>query len=142
MSEENDSSLYRTALRETYEEVGIRERDFVYRGQLKTEVTRYGTGAVPFVVELRQKPDLVLSEHEIESARWVPMSLFVRDQRVRTDVFRSTQGESWAPVYHYEDYEIWGLTARVISSFVNRFYGRQVNRKHGDAEERVYKLKR
>lgn len=138
MRDAQDYSLYRTALRETKEEVGVDELQFVYKGQLGLQRSRHGTSAMPFVVELREKPTLKLSEAEIESARWVPINLFVRDQRERTDIFRYGSDESWAPVYLYEDYEIWGLTARVIANFVNRFYGGQIKREHPYASEVLF----
>jgi len=140
--EEGDSSLYRTAQRETREEVGIGEHQFIYQGELSGQRTRHGTGAIPYIVELRERPKLNLSEAEIESAKWVPLKLFIRDRRSRTDIFEHSGIENWAPVYHYEDYEIWGFTARVMASFINRFYGGRIRRRHPVAPERLFVPKR
>jgi 8-oxo-dGTP pyrophosphatase MutT (NUDIX family) len=133
-----DSSFYRTALRECFEEVGIQEHKLMYCAEMEPHTTRAGTHVVPFVAELRGEVELVLSEVEIESARWVPLDLFLYDKRTITHVFERDGYEAWAPVYHYEDYTVWGFTARVLASFVNRFYGRQIQRHHSTAKEQVF----
>lgn len=133
-----DSSFYRTALRECYEEVGIAEHQLIYCAEMDPHITRSGTNVIPFVVEARDEPSLILCSEEIESARWVPLDLFLYDRRAMTHVFRRPEREYWAPVYQYEDYMVWGFTARVMASFVNRFYGRQIRRYHPSAEEKLF----
>ena len=136
--DDEDSSLYRTALREGFEEVGLTERMVVYRAELDAHYTRKGARVAAFVVDVRKQPDLVLCEAEIESSKWVPVSIFQQDLRCKTHIFRHMGQEYWAPVYRYEDYEIWGFTARVMVSFVNKFYGGQVARAHDTACEEYF----
>jgi len=136
-----DSSYYRAALRECFEEVGIHEHQLIYRAEMQPQSTRRGRHVIPFVAEVRAKPELVLSPYEIESARWVPLDLFMYDKRSITHVFQRDGFESWAPVYDHEDYRVWGFTARVLATFVNRFYGRQIRREHPSADEVVINLK-
>ncbi len=136
--DDEDTSLYRTALREGFEEVGIEETMVVYRSELEPHLTRKGALVTPFVVDVRQVPTLTLCREEIESIRWVPLSIFTQDQRTKTHVFKHLNQEYWAPVYVYEDYTIWGFTARVLVSFVNKFYGGQIGRAHATAREEYY----
>ena len=136
--EAEDTSLYRTALRECHEEVGIEYTSLTYKAELEPHLTRSGTHVTPFVTELRESVPLELCSTEVESVKWVPMSVFYRDQRVKTHLFLGANGEYWAPVYEFEDYEIWGFTARVLVSFVNRFYGGQITRAHPTALEERY----
>jgi len=133
-----DSSFYRTALRECYEEVGIPEHELIYCAEMQPHATRRNIGVVPFVAEVRKRPELALSAIEIESARWVPLELFMSDKRTLTHIFQRDGFEEWAPVYEHDDYWIWGFTARVLASFVNRFYGRQIRRSHPIAKEVLY----
>ena len=135
-----DSSMYRTALRECYEEVGIAEHQLLYFAELEPHFTSKGANVVPFVAELRGQPKLVLSASEIASTKWVPLDVFLYDRRSLTHVFVNGETEYWAPVYDYEDYRIWGFTARVLVSFVNRYYGRQIAREHASAEEQTLNL--
>lgn len=138
--DQGDTSFYRTALRECEEEVGIAEHQLVYCAEMQPQRTRSGAGVIPFVAELRGQPELQLCDAEIESARWVPLDLFLYDRRSVTHVFPLRNNrEAWAPVYHYEDYMVWGFTARVMVDFVNRFYGRQIQRSHDEARELVFR---
>ncbi len=136
-----DSSFYRTALRECFEEVGISEHQLIYRAEMNAHRTRGGTFVIPFVAEVRGRPELVLCPNELESARWVPLDLFLYDKRSETHIFQREGIETWAPVYRYEDYMVWGFTARVMASFVNRFYGRQIQRVHPSAKETLFTRK-
>ena len=136
--EPEDTSLYRTALRECYEEVGIENASLTYRAELEAHLTRRGARVTPFVTELREPVPLKLCPTEVESVKWVPMSVFYRDQRVKTHIFNGAKGEYWSPVYQFEDYEVWGFTARVLVSFVNRYYGGQIVRAHDSAPEERY----
>ncbi len=135
--EAQDSSLYRTALRECHEEVGISECALIYQAELERQYTRQGARVTPFVTALRTSVPLRLCTQEIESAMWVPVSLFREDRRSATHIFRTRSAELWSPVYHYEGYKIWGLTSRILVSFINRYYGGQLQRAHVTAPEVV-----
>lgn len=137
--EPGDSDLYQTALREVNEEVGLYSGDLAYLHSLPEHRTRGQIPVKPFVARIKSEPELRLCEDEIESAKWVPLSLFKDDQRARTHIFSSGGREIWAPVYTYEDYEIWGLTARVMVSFVNQILGGEITREHASAHEERYK---
>ncbi|WP_096087238.1 NUDIX hydrolase [Agaribacterium haliotis] len=132
-----DSSLYRTALRECEEEVGLKEHQLRYRAELGVQRTRSRALVLPFVVELVGSAELCLSTEEIDSAFWAPLPLFVEDKRSCTHVFESRGREYWAPVYRWQGYEIWGFTARVLVDFVNTFYGGQLQRRHCAPELRL-----
>ncbi|WP_370981474.1 CoA pyrophosphatase [Agaribacterium sp. ZY112] len=134
----SDSSLYRTALRESEEEVGLAEHQLRYRSELSMQATRAGACVVPFVVELVGEPNLQLNADEIASSFWAPLSLFVEDRRSHTDIFKLAGQEYWAPAYLCQGYTVWGFTARVLVDFVNTYYGGQVRRQHHAVERRHF----
>lgn len=136
--EPQDADLYQTALRECYEEVGVSSTLLSKHAELAPHYTRQGTMVTPFVAKALDKPSLDLNPGEIASAFWVPLSLFRNDERACTHVFKVNKQEYWAPVYHYERYEIWGLTARVLVSFLNQCYHTKLARAHSSAPEVAY----
>lgn len=138
-AEKSDPNLYHTALRECFEEVGVEGSALTFHAELPEQFTRTGSKVSPFVASIDREPTLTLCEDEIASAFWVPVSLFVEDQRVKTHVFRLGEVEYWAPVYEFQGHEIWGFTARVLVSFVNQCYGKSLSRAHSIAPEVIYR---
>ena len=73
-----------TALREMYEEVGIRKESIkstteVYSGKLTGLSTTYQMHV--FAVELEEKPNLKIDSHEIAEAVWMTYNEFITEGR-------------------------------------------------------------
>jgi len=116
-----DASLEETALRETFEEVGL---DLRAEGRVlgMLDEIRPRTPVLPpiivrpYVVVVERTPDLVLSD-EVAEVRWVPIrELFVPGARVSTEVsvrdFRMR-----VDAFQHGDFTIWGMTERILSTF-------------------------
>lgn len=134
MWEPSDASLHATACRECSEEIGFDPLLLPVLAELPPHLTRRGITVSPYLVRTPVRPPLSLCRDEIESVRWVPMRLFKEDRRSKTHIFGSP-AELWAPVYCFEDYEVWGFTARVLVTLVNTHYGANVTRAHEEAPE-------
>ncbi len=109
-----DDSAEDTALRETEEEIGlVRERIEVV-GRLGRRTTGTGFQVTP-VVGLVQPPfDLTPDPGEVETIFEVPLS-FVLDpanHKTETRLIRGTEREFY--VMPWNDFYIWGLTARLL----------------------------
>lgn len=133
-----DKHLFATALRECHEEVGIAPSLLAREAELSPHYTRRGAEVAPFVVRVAERPELTLNSGEIASAFWAPLSLFINDERSHTHIFRMAKQEYWAPVYRYEQYEIWGFTSRVLVSLVNTCFEARLGREHVTAPEVLY----
>ena len=133
--EPSDKSLLNTAYRETFEEVGLSQACLNLRGELPAHYTRNKVKVTPFAAHVKGLPELTLCEFEIESVFWAPTSFFLRDNRTQTDIFEFNNSEYWAPVYHYLDYKIWGFTARLLVTFLNKYYGASISRNHTAPEK-------
>lgn len=128
--EAQDETLWHTALREAHEEVGITSSQVSLLGALPHRRTRYHSRVVPFVGFLAEEVQFVPNDDEITDIFTVPVSFFMEDQRIRTDVF-NTDGEQWeVPAFAYERFEIWGFTAWVLTDFLNRVFGAKINHRH------------
>jgi 8-oxo-dGTP pyrophosphatase MutT (NUDIX family) len=113
MWESGDADLFVTAQRETHEEIGLLAADIHLLGRLPQFHTRAGTLVTPFVASFDTRVPLLPSPDELDSIFLVPLSVFSAGIQVREDRFERNGRVFSVPVYHYEGYEIWGVTAAV-----------------------------
>ncbi len=116
--EEGDSSLEATALRETFEEVGVDASGLAFQRKLNITKTRKGVPVQPFAYTALGALEVTLDPVEVEAAFWLPISVLEADQRVRTDVFDWNGRQYWSPAYRYQGFNIWGVTARVLVNYL------------------------
>ncbi|ARU57537.1 NUDIX hydrolase [Oleiphilus messinensis] len=108
-----------TALRETEEEVGISPRDVQVAGRLSQVVSKHGIVVTPYVGVVPVDVQLVPNEAEIASIFNVPISFFLENQPHGYDCLSFEQCVYHVPRFNYEDYLIWGLSAVILSEFLN-----------------------
>lgn len=135
--EPGDTNLTATALRESHEEVGLPPEKVQVMGCMKTHYTRRKISVLPVVGVINPNQPLVANPDELTSIFRVPLAFFLADQRTRTDVFVAADKQHWAPVWHYDGYEIWGFTARVLANFMNIAFDAQLSRDN-TAPERLW----
>lgn len=137
--EPGDESSLAAAIRETTEELGISENQIRFIGALNYVVAPFGVILHPFAAYLRQGTILQPNEAEVAEVFTVPLEwlLNTEPQQAYMEIAtRPLEGfplhllpddypEGWKgrksyPVlfYHYQNYVIWGLTARVLFSFL------------------------
>ena len=120
MQEESDSSLIRTALRESEEEIGLPQNCVKIIGSLDTMVSRFNVSVTPFVGVIPGDVELNTSSEEIEACFRVPLSFLLKDKRYRNDEVNRNGETFYMPAYKYSSYVIWGLTAMITVNFLNR----------------------
>ena len=106
-----DESLWATAIRETWEEVGL---DLEGRGRLLGQLDDVRPSSrripaiaiTPFVVAVEGELS-IRTNHEVEEAIWVPLETLVKRS------YRGRFGDF--PTIEFEGYVIWGLTLSVLS---------------------------
>ena len=116
---EADADLETTALRETYEEVGVDPPAVEIIGRLDDMITSSDYRVTPFVGILHGGPyEFVPSPFEVAKILEVPLlhllnpANFVEDRRERDGHFVVT------PAYNFGEHRIWGATARMLSGFL------------------------
>jgi 8-oxo-dGTP pyrophosphatase MutT (NUDIX family) len=114
-----DTSLEHTALRETFEEVGIREEDIEILGQLDDMLTATSSFIVhPFVGIVPFPYPFTLNTREVDYLIEVPLQFFLEDARPQL-VTMDYEGETFeTPAFIYEDTVIWGATQRILENFL------------------------
>ncbi len=117
--EAGDQSISETALRETFEEVGIRPADTRIIGALDDIVAISNHLVTPIAATIPHPYDFKISRDEIEELVEIPLSFFMDLRNCRVEE-RSHRGQL-VPVYFYEygHHTVWGLTAHIIRGFLH-----------------------
>ena len=116
--EPDDADIVATALRETYEEVGIAQSDVTIIGYMSPMPTITGYAVTPVVGVVSGGIELRLDHTEVEYAFEVPLPFFM-DSANQQMVEHELGGSITAMVeYHYDGQRIWGATAFIIHEFI------------------------
>ena len=113
-----DDTLLDTALRETYEEMGIEREDVEVLGALDQTATTTGFCTSPFAGTIPYPYKFNVQEEEVAQALEVPVSSLM-DRTNRRDEIRVLNGDlEYAPVFAYNGHIIFGATARILNRFL------------------------
>lgn len=122
--ESADNSKLETAIRETYEEVGININSSGRILGSLDDVNPNNPRARNFIVtpylsvlneEVVIKPD----SNEVERTLWVPMHHLVDDRNLEVRIVERGGREVKDYAYQYEQYLIWGMTGRILHQFLS-----------------------
>ncbi len=115
--EEDDGTLYRTALRETEEEIGVAQADVRYLGTLSPLTTSTDYYIEPFVGAIPHPYPFRLQESEIAELLEVPVPALLDPKALERRAFPGRE----EPVlfYHYGEQVIWGATARMLKELLD-----------------------
>ncbi|MBP1624508.1 MAG: hypothetical protein H6Q07_2528 [Acidobacteria bacterium] len=113
---EGMEDLSRTALRETFEEVGIEERRIEILGRFHDYLSITGYRVRPFAGYIEGPFITVPQVHEVAEVLQVPIRIFLDPARLRIEKNMIRKEDVY--FYSYGTHQIWGLTARIIRDFV------------------------
>lgn len=121
-------SIVDAALRETWEEVGIPSNQIDILGELSPLSTFVSKSyIVPVIASIDEKPDLLLSRHEVDRAFWVPLVELTQadtfTQEFWTFELSAEMGERPMYFFFLDDETVWGATARMLFELLCRIYG-------------------
>ncbi|KAB2337071.1 CoA pyrophosphatase [Cytobacillus depressus] len=136
--DKSDRDEQYTAIRETSEELGIKESSIEHVFPLDYMISPFGTIIYPFVGFIKASEEINYNRSEVEKIFTVPLSFF---KKTKPEVFQiryRVEPEENFPFdqiiggekynwqirnleecfYYYEDKVIWGLTARILKHFI------------------------
>jgi 8-oxo-dGTP pyrophosphatase MutT (NUDIX family) len=120
-----DGSLRKTAIRESYEEIGLAPEDVEILGELDETPTRGSDYTItPFVGSICADYHFKLSDFEIAEIMRIPVKALLKDGCRREEpviVISNRQFTSY--VYAYNSNLIIGATARILKQFLDIFTG-------------------
>lgn len=119
--EPGDSSLVQTALRESYEEIGLDPERVTVIGELDDAFTAVSGFVVSPVIGMVSGDPATLrpAPTEVRSLLLVPLTT-LQDARVHREELRTWDGVGYT-IHYYTvgDDVIWGLTGRILYQFLN-----------------------
>lgn len=119
-----DADLSVTALRETWEEIGVKPEEIEIIGRLDDMVTTSNFLVTPYVGVLKRAPyEFVSSELEVAEILEPPLSHLLDDASLTMET-RELRGEvRLLPAYVWEQHRIWGATARMLQELLELLRG-------------------
>jgi 8-oxo-dGTP pyrophosphatase MutT (NUDIX family) len=115
--EPEDATLFHTALRESEEELGIRQEDALPLGRLSPIVTVTNFYVEPFVAAIPQPYAFEPAQAEIAEVLEVPISALMDPAILEKREFPGR--ESPVLFYHHGEHVIWGATARIVAELLS-----------------------
>ena len=116
--EPTDASPEEAALRETFEEMGVRPEDVGVLGPLGGVTTPSGYFVNPFVGTIPGAYRFTRSAREVAEVVEVPLSTLVEEGTVPMDVLFGDGRTREFDVYLYEGHVIFGATARILGDLL------------------------
>ena len=115
---EEGEMLEQTAVRETFEEIGIAADKIEILGRFHDYLSITNVRVTPFAAMLRQPFTITPQADEVAEVLRVPLSLFLDPERLLVEKDFIIEGKiagdySW----FYGTHRIWGLTALIIHDF-------------------------
>jgi 8-oxo-dGTP pyrophosphatase MutT (NUDIX family) len=118
MVDEEDRTLDRTALREAFEEVGMKGSDVQLLGALDDIVTTTGFIVTPFVGLFPYPYPFQVSEVEIAELIEVPLSILLDKECFGERIIQEGDQKRFVYTYQYGRHTIWGATALILKQFL------------------------
>jgi 8-oxo-dGTP pyrophosphatase MutT (NUDIX family) len=115
--DDHDDDYRAIAYRETFEEVGIPREKIEYIGRFDDYVSISGYHVTCFIGAIEYPYEVSVSREEIESHFEAPLAMFVEQKFDRAEIYEFHGAKYRVFFYYHEGYEIWGLTARILTDF-------------------------
>lgn len=116
-----DQSLETTALRETYEEIGVGKDAIEILGELNTTRTVTSNYIVSAFVGYMDYKNVTFKLHEVEIEELieVPLSALLDRNNFREELYSHDGKQRPVYFYHYKQHVIWGATARILKQLLD-----------------------
>ena len=117
--ESHDKTLMNTAIRESAEEIGLRNEDISVVGELDDEITTTSNYIVsPFVGKIPWPYRFTMNLHEVDEILEFPIAALMDKACLQpeTEFLNGKTVDSYA--YHCRGRVIWGATARILNKFL------------------------
>jgi len=122
--DERDKDIEATALRETYEEIGLSPENARILGELDEAFTVSSAYLItPVVAEIVYPYPFSINEEEIEELIEIPLEAFLERDHWREETYSHGGKKVLGYRFEYEGRIIWGATARIMRQFLDLLFG-------------------
>ena len=123
MQDTNDNDLKETAMREIWEEMGIKAKDITMLGRTDNFLTNTNFMITPYVAHFPYPYPYIVNKDEISSILEVPLSYLLNPVIFRIEEWKRN-GVLWdVHFYDYYGENIWGVTGFLLSNFLSIVFG-------------------
>lgn len=118
--DDEDGGCEQTALRETYEEIGVQAEHVRILGHLDDMITISNFRVTPIVAVLEHNDPYPYSinDSEVSQVVEVPLSFLMEEGNMELEVREHQGREVLVPAFTYEGHRIWGATARMLHQLI------------------------
>ena len=121
---DEDADLAATALRETWEEVGVRPEHVELLGRLDDIITISDYHVAPYVGVLLKTPyEFVTSPLEVAEVLEPPLEHLLDDANLELETRVNNGTVRLVPAYTWEGHRVWGATARMLQELLELLRG-------------------
>ena len=113
-SEKQDRDLAATALRESYEEIGLRPEEVEILGQLGELVMPSGYRVTPVVGIIANDLEYAANPAEVEAVFHAPLRMVLDTHAYKRSTVSYRDVKRTVLELNYGDYRIWGATAAIL----------------------------
>lgn len=118
-AEQEDGDLSQTALRETYEEVGVPSNQIQILGQLSPLYVFASNFLVqPVVGWTESQPDFQTDPHEVAQLIKTPLGALQNPENYHCETWELRDRTALVPHYRIQTHNVWGATAMMLSEFL------------------------
>ena len=129
--DERDENMEATALRETFEEIGLHRENARILGKLDDAFTISSNYLItPIVAEIAYPYPFFINEEEIEELIEIPLEAFFDEDRWTEEMYSSGSEKALSYRFDYQGNIIWGATARIMRQFLDTLFGDKQERKN------------
>ncbi len=119
--DETDDDLQQTALREAWEELGIRPDTVTLWTQLRSVWIPVSNFQItPFVGWTPQRPQFTASAHEVAELVEVPLKLLLQPDTIQSEMRERRGDQMYIPYFAVGDHKVWGATSLVLAEVVGK----------------------
>jgi 8-oxo-dGTP pyrophosphatase MutT (NUDIX family) len=118
--DDEDDGCEKTALRETFEEIGVAGDHVRIVGHLDDMITVSNFRVTPVVgfLDYQDAYPYSINDHEVARVVEVPLTYLLEDANMELEVREHQGREVLVPAFHYDGHRIWGATARMLHQLV------------------------
>jgi len=117
-----DASPEEAALRETFEEIGLKASAIEVIGRMPDYVTGSGYRIAPVLGIVTTPFELAINEHEVDAAFEVPLGFLMNAANHNRESRMWKEKERFYYTMPYGERFIWGVTAGIIRTLYERLY--------------------
>ena len=115
--QESDENLINTAIRETYEEIGVNIKESEILGELTSLIIPVSNILVtPIVCFIDYNPEYKINKTEVQQIYEVPITHFLKNKKIKKEIQYNTQVT--IPYFDIQNETVWGATAMILSEFL------------------------